>query len=490
MKILASVFTLIKSWLLISLKRFFIVSLLGLLGLSILITILITRQVTVKQVDELYDAQMAQTSRVLQSFLNRPIDELDYDNLNSTLLGALNHFTDQGNDQRHSTGHGYENKLAVQLWDEEGNLLVKTPTAPMYLLSPLEKGYSFAHYQQHNWHTFTQYMPQNQLWIVLAEREDIRDELIQQSLISALGGLFFAAIFMGICLIWVIKRGLRPLTTISQQLAERDLDKLASISLDSSTPEELIPVVNSINQMMHRVSSAVEIERRFLGDVAHELRTPLSALKLNTQLGLQSSSLEQTKNQLAKILIGINHSNRLIQQLLTLARLDPKALGEKTGLNLFDVLMQSIQDLNGQTVYLQAESHVLHLPDHHIQFDEKLKHTDITAHPVLISVLFRNLIDNACRYSPKGSTIQLKVEQNEQQTCVSVIDNGPGIAREKLNMLGKRFFRAESDQKSADQSGSGLGLSIVARIVELHQGHLEFLSVEPQGLEVRFNLPS
>ncbi len=490
MKALFNMFIQGKSWFLGSLKRFFIVSLLCLLGLSIVITILITRHVTVKQVDELYDAQMAQTSRVLQSFLNRPIDELDYENLNSTLLSALNNFTDENDSQRHSTGHGYENKLAVQLWDEEGNLLVKTPTAPMYLLSPLQKGYSFAQYQQHHWHTFTQYMPQNQLWIVLAEREDIRDELIQKSLLSALGGLFFAAMFMSICLIWVIKRGLNPLITISQQLAERNLDKLASITLEESTPKELVPVINSINQLMTRVSQAVEIERRFLGDVAHELRTPLSAMKLNTQLGLQSSSIEQSKNQLAKILIGINRSNRLIQQLLTLARLDPKALGEKTSLNLFDLLMQSIQDLNGQTIYLQAETYTLHLQDHQIQFSNQFKQTNITAHPLLLSVLFRNLIDNACRYSPKGSKIELQVTQNNQYTVISVIDNGAGIAREKLDSLGQRFFRAEPDQKLADQSGSGLGLSIVARIIELHQGHLEFLPVKPQGLEVRFSLPS
>jgi two-component system, OmpR family, sensor histidine kinase QseC len=479
-----------RNWFLKSLKRFFIVSLFCLLGLSIIITILITRHVTVKQVDELYDAQMAQTSRVLQSFLNRPIDELDYDNLNSTLLTALNNFTDDNDDQRHTTGHGYENKLAVQLWDEEGNLLVKTPTAPMYLLSPLEKGYSIAHYQQHNWHTFTQYMPQNQLWIVLAEREDIRDELIQQSLISALGGLLVAAVFMSLCLIWVIKRGLNPLNTISQQLEERDLDKLASISLESSTPKELIPVVSSINQLMNRVASAVEIERRFLGDVAHELRTPLSALKLNTQIGLQSVTLEQSKTQLSKILNGINRSNRLIQQLLTLARLDPKALGEKIRLNLFDLLTQSIQDLDNQAVLVDTQSHSIQLQNHYIQFDDQFKNADIFAYPLLMTVLFRNLIDNACRYSPKESTVTLKVQQDKNFMRISVVDNGPGIAREKLGSLGKRFFRADTDQKAADQSGSGLGLSIVARIIELHQGQLEFFAAQPQGLEVRLSLPS
>jgi len=477
------------NWLLFSLKRFFIVSLISLLGLSMLLSILITRHVTVEQVDELFDAQMAQTSRMLQGFLNRPIDELDYDKLNSTLLTALNRFTDI-DDERHPTGHGYENKLAIQLWDMEGNLLVKTPTAPMYLLSPLQIGYSATDYQGHKWHTFTQHMPQNQLWIVLAERDDVRDELVNESLLSTLTGLLIAAILMSACLIWVIKRGLQPLNNISQQLAERNLDKLASLDMEKATPDELVPVVTSINQLMHRVANAVEIERRFLGDVAHELRTPLSALKLNTQLGLQSTSLEQSKQQLEKILVGINRNNRLIQQLLTLARLDPKILDEKIDLNLFDLLLQSVQDINGQTLYSQTESKSLNLLDHQIQCDESFKQTIIRAHPLLMSVLFRNLIDNACRYSPKGSTIYLTAMQHEQSIEISVIDNGPGIVREKLASLGKRFFRATTDQKSADQTGSGLGLSIVTRIIEIHQGQIEFLPVEPHGLEVRFRLPS
>jgi two-component system sensor histidine kinase QseC len=478
-----------KHWLLSSLKRFFIVSLFSLLGLSILLTVWITQQVIVDEVDELYDAQMAQTSRILQSFLNRPIDEIDYDKLNSTLLTALNNFTDSDDDKRHSTGHGYENKLAVQLWDDEGNLLVKTPTAPLYLLSPLQSGYFVTHYQQHDWHIFTQYMPQNNLWIVLAEREDIREELVEKTLFSSLGGLFFAALLMSACLIWVIKRGLRPLHQISKQLEDRHLDKLESIQPEDSTPEELVPVVTAINQLMNRVASGVEIERRFLGDVAHELRTPLSALKLNTQLGLQSKTLEQSKIQLEKILAGVNRSNRLVQQLLTLARLDPKAIGEKSHINLFDLLIQSIQDLDEQAS-IQTDAYQFSLLNHQIMFDEDFKQTIIYAHPLLMSVLFRNLIDNACRYSPQGSHIILKAVNLDQQIQISVIDQGSGIANEKLESLGKRFFREASDQKSADQTGSGLGLSIVARIIEIHQGQLEFLPVNPQGLEVRFSLPS
>jgi len=471
-----------------SLKRFFIVSLFSLLGLSILITVLITQLVIVNEVDELYDAQMAQTSRILQSFLNRPIDEIDYDKLNSSLLSALNNFTD-GDDERHATGHGYENKLAVQLWDEEGNLLVKTPTAPMYLLSPLQSGYFKTHYQKHDWLIFTQFMPQNRLWIVMAEREDIRGELVNKTLLSSLIGLFFAALLMSGCLIWVIYRGLKPLNRISGQLADRDLDKLTSIDIEKSTPDELIPLITAINQLMNRVSNAVELERRFLGDVAHELRTPLSAIKLNTQLALQSPNPNQIKSQLEKILAGINRSNRLIQQMLTLARLDPKALGEKSAINLFDLLIQSIQDIDEQQRAPATSSNHLILLEHKIEFDDSFKQTEILAYPILMSVLFRNLIDNACRYSPPFSSIYLQAMEYTDQVEIRIVDNGPGVAEEKLELLGKRFFRADSGQKSADQSGSGLGLSIVSRIIDIHQGKVIFLAAKPHGLEIRLSLP-
>lgn len=472
-----------------SLRRFFLISLFSLLGLSILVTLLITRHVTVIEVDELYDAQMAQTSRILQSFLDRPIDEIDYDNLNETLLAALNSYTNIDEDERTDTGHGYENKLAVQLWDEEGNLLVKTPTAPLYSLAPLQSGYFLTNYQQHKWHVFIQYMPQNKLWIVLAEHEDIRNELIQKILYSSLAGLLLAALLMGACLLWVIKRGLNPLNRISQQLADRHLDKLEAIDTSDNIPDELSPMVTAINQLMNRVAAGVEIERRFLGDVAHELRTPLSALKLQTQIALQNPSPEKTQQQLEKILSGINRSNRLIQQLLTLARLDPKALGEKQSINLFDLLIQSVQDTDINFQYPDQSSHQINLLNHQLIFDEELRHCSVEAYPVLLNVLLRNLIDNACRYSPAGTTIRLEIFNHSQHLELNISDSGPGIAAEKLNALGKRFFRNDPVQKSADQTGSGLGLSIVARIVELHHGQLEFLPAEPQGLKVRIVLP-
>lgn len=472
-----------------SLKRFFLISLFSLLGLSILVTLLITRHVTVMEVDELYDAQMAQTSRILQSFLDRPIDEIDYDNLNETLLAALNSYTNIGEDERTDTGHGYENKLAVQLWDEEGNLLVKTPTAPLYLLAPLQSGYFLTDYQQHKWHVFTQYMPQNKLWIVLAEHEDIRNELIEKILYSSLAGLFLAALLMGACLLWVIKRGLNPLNRISQQLADRDLDKLEAIDTSDNIPDELSPMVTAVNQLMNRVATGVEIERRFLGDVAHELRTPLSALKLQTQIALQNPSPEKTRQQLEKILSGINRSNRLIQQLLTLARLDPKALGDKQSINLFDLLIQSAQDTDINFQYPDEQFCEITLLNHPLIFDEAFRHTWIDAYPVLLNVLMRNLIDNACRYSPAASAIYLRLTDRGHHIELDVIDSGPGIAADKLNSLGKRFFRNDPAQKSADQTGSGLGLSIVARVVELHQGQLDFLPAEPQGLKVHIRLP-
>lgn len=472
-----------------SLKRFFLISLFSLLVLSILVTLLITRHVTVMEVDELYDAQMAQTSRILQSFLDRPIDEIDYDKLNETLLAALNSYTDLNQDERTTTGHGYENKLAVQLWDEEGNLLVKTPTAPLYRLAPLQSGYFLTNYQQHKWHVFTQYMEQNKLWIVLAEHEDIRNELIEKILYSSLAGLLIAACLMGACLLWVIKRGLDPLNRISQQLADRSLDKLQALDKTDKIPNELSPMVAAINQLLNRVAKGVEIERRFLGDVAHELRTPLSALKLQTQIALQSSSLDKAKLQLERVLSGINRSIRLVQQLLTLARLDPKALGEKQSINFLESLIQSVQDVDINFQFPDEQSNTIFLLNHRLVFNEDFRHCQLNAYPVLIGVMLRNLIDNACRYSPSGSTIYLDLSNLDKSVELNVIDSGPGIAAEKLSGLGKRFFRDDTVQKTADQTGSGLGLSIVARIIELHQGQLKFLLARPQGLKVQISLP-
>jgi two-component system, OmpR family, sensor histidine kinase QseC len=460
-----------------SIRRFLLVGLLGTLLLSFAAIFFFNRYQAFVEVGELYDAQLAQSSRILQGFLNRPVDQIDFEHINSALLSAMkNYSADDANDDdaddatmRSDDGHQYEHKFAIQVWDKNAHLLVKSPNAPDYTIAVLKDGYSIKKIGAFQWHVFTQHMAGNGYWIIIAERADIRQEIIDTLTYSALVGPLVGMIVLALGVVLVVTKGLQPLIDLSQQIRERNIDKLQPLALEK-IPNELMPLGQAVNLLMEQVSQDVERERRFLGDIAHELRTPLAAMKLNAQNGLYSNDMFSVHNFLTKIVHGVDRSIRLIEQLLTLARLDPRALGEPENCVLGDIAQEVIHALSSQ-----QQSGL------HIHLDKTLFSAQFNAYPDLLSVMLRNLIENACRYSPEGGKISLAAEQTANNIIFTLTDQGPGVSEQQLQLLGKRFFR----ERPADRMGSGLGLSIVARIAELHQAHVSFSNAVPQGLMVK-----
>jgi two-component system, OmpR family, sensor histidine kinase QseC len=459
-----------------SIKQFLILSLLAILAVSFSVMFFVNRYLATIEIDELYDAQLAQTSRMLQGFVDRPIEEIDFNHLNQALQNAVLAYSGVDDDERSDEGHGYEGKLAIQIWNSAGKLLLSTPTAPTDELAPLHNGYSLKHYDDCNWYVFSRHLPKNDLWIMLAERSDVRSELIDHISLSSFGGLFAAALLMGLSLIVIINRGLQPLVFLSAQLGERHIDKLEPIKPAQHSPRELQPLITAINSLMARVAQDLERERRFLGDVAHELRTPLSALKLNAQLALSSQDLAGAQHNLRKVLQGVDRSTRLIEQLLTLARLDPRALGPMETINLGKLIQEVVQTL--------SDSRLAKLRDHSLRIDPKLMELQIQGYPVLIGVMLRNLLENASRYSAAATEIAIEYQQlDSAQARIVILDQGPGVPEDKLHSLCNRFFR----EHPADRSGSGLGLSIVARIADIHSATLAISNRSPQGLRVQLD---
>jgi two-component system, OmpR family, sensor histidine kinase QseC len=454
-----------------SIKQFLIVSLLAIFILSFAMMFFINRHLTTIEIHELYDAQLAQTSRMLQGFVEHPSAEIDFAHLNIALQDAAKAYSGMLDDGRTDEGHSYEAKLAIQIWDDHGQLLLKTPSAPDYALAPLTAGYSVAHYNDFDWFVFNRHIDRNGVWIIMAERADVRGELIDNISISSFGGLICAALLMGLSLIFIVSRGLRPLTLLSAQLAERHIDKLEPVNLGQHQALELKPLVHAIDNLMARVAQDLERERRFLGDVAHELRTPLAALKLHAQMGLSATDLSGTQHHLLKVLQGVDRSTRLVEQLLTLARLDPRALGAIESFNPGDLAQELQQHLSGDGL----------LANHQLVIAPEVFRLQLQGYPILIGVMLRNLIENACRYSPALSPITINGSGDEQgRICLQVTDQGPGVSSDKLASLCNRFYR----EHPADRNGSGLGLSIVARIAELHAAQVSFSNRQPQGLEV------
>jgi two-component system sensor histidine kinase QseC len=261
-------------------------------------------------------------------------------------------------------------------------------------------------------------------------------------------------------LIWLgIRRSMRPLRVLNNQIENRAPTNLAPVEIEKA-PAEVAPLVGSLNRLFERVQASIENERRFTADAAHELRTPLAALRAQAQVARGSTDDAERRHALDKIVAACDRASHLVAQLLTLARLEPQDFhAARDPCDLRAVLQHTMADIapaavaKGIELELEDGPAAIMLGDVH-----------------LLDVLFRNLIDNAVRYSPPRSHVLIRVDKAGSDVSVIVADEGPGIPIAERDKLGRRFHRLAGNEAT----GTGLGLSIAQRIAELHYGRIAF----------------
>ena len=271
-------------------------------------------------------------------------------------------------------------------------------------------------------------------------------------------------------LLWLIARGIRrglmPLDLLAGELAARNAQSLQPVS--EQVPAETLPLVQSLNALLARVAESLAREQRFTADAAHELRSPLAALKVQAEVLAMSSDEAEQQHHLGNIHESIDRANRLTEQLLTLARLDPmQALPDAQPIDWQRSAHQALQSVN-----LQAREKRVQLKlECACGFGQVFPPL---GNEVLLQLMLRNLLDNAIRYSPPNSHVTLTLAANGLSVC----DEGPGIAAEHLPRIRERFYRLPGQS----QQGSGLGLSIVERIADLHGLRLDLVNADERGL--------
>ena len=274
-------------------------------------------------------------------------------------------------------------------------------------------------------------------------------------------------------LLWLIARGIRrgltPLDLLAGELAARNAQSLQPVS--EQVPAETLPLVQSLNALLARVAESLAREQRFTADAAHELRSPLAALKVQAEVLAMSSNEAEQQHHLGNIHESIDRANRLTEQLLTLARLDPmQALPDAQPIDWQRIGHQALQSVN-----LQAREKRVQLKlECACGFGQVFPPL---GNEVLLQLMLRNLLDNAIRYSPPNSHVTLTLAANGLSVC----DEGPGIAAEHLPRIRERFYRLPGQS----QQGSGLGLSIVERIADLHGLRLVLANADEGGLCVQ-----
>jgi signal transduction histidine kinase len=270
------------------------------------------------------------------------------------------------------------------------------------------------------------------------------------------------------------ERALRPLSMVARELHARDPALLSPLP-EERRDDEILPLVRALNDLLRRLSAALDEQRTFVADAAHELRSPLTALKLQLQLLERAADTTTRSEAGARLATGIERASRLVEQLLALARNEPDT-GEQTfaPLQLGEVVREAIAevvplaDARGVELGLEADDGV-----------------SVRGDADALRILARNLADNGVRYTPRDGRVDVSVRRDDGEAVIEVADTGPGVPVADRVRVFDRFFR----RRAGDESGSGLGLAIVKAIAERHHGRVELGESPGGGLLARVNIP-
>lgn len=419
------------------------------------------------EVEELFDADLAQLARVLAGLLDPETAETRGPELASSLARA-GEAGGLDDDEPTALGHPYETKLGFQLRGADGRLVFSSPEAPEEPLAPLAAGFSWEMHGGFRWRVFTLADEADANWIQVAQRADVRGELAGEIAIDLLVQSLLGLPVLLLIVPLIVVAAFAPVQRIAAELRARTPGNLHPIDTQR-VPEEVRGLVGSLNHLFRRLAMAFEAERRFTADAAHELRTPIAALLVHAENARRTRSEEARAASLDRITTGARRLQRLVEQLLTLSRLDPDAgLGEWQQVDLAAVAADEARQAGAQAerAGVRLECDFRSLPPVH-------------GNGVMLGVLVRNLIDNALRHSPPGGRVRLSGRRVAESVEFVVEDEGPGVPPALRERVLERFYRAPGQRGE----GSGLGLSIVRRIAEIHGATLRLDDAAP-GLSV------
>jgi two-component system sensor histidine kinase QseC len=365
------------------------------------------------------------------------------------------------------------NTLFFQVWSNDGKLQLDSSNSSSESLVNAQDGFSDREIQKHNWRVYAHRDETTGAKIIVAELYDIRNKLADDITGSNARILLVTYPLFGI-LVWVIiGLALRSITRVTNEISNRASTYLEPVDANN-IPIEIKPLVIELNQLFIRLKLAFERNKRFAADAAHELRTPLAALKTQAQVALKADKQEDRSKALIKVLQGVDRSSHMVAQLLTLSR-----LGQEEGLS--DIRPVDLHKLASEVlaylvpVALEKNIEIELAPPPHSPL--------LFGNEIILSVLIRNIVDNAIRYTPRGGEVKVRIFNDVQKIILRVTDSGPGIPLELRERVFERFFRI----LGTTASGSGLGLAIVHQITELHHGQIS-LGVPQNGIGLQFDV--
>ncbi len=379
----------------------------------------------------------------------------------------------------------------IRVWDLSG-LAVYYSRPHEALPEPTRLGYSIAESSEGQWRVFAiQYQG---LTIAVAQPMRVRRQLAADAALTTLKPFIALLPVLGVLIWFVVGRGLKPLDRLARSVQQRTPDTLAPLA-DEGVPEEVQPLVASLNDLLARLKTSLDAQRDFVADAAHELRTPLTALQLQVQLVERAAEDAERSAALADLKRGLQRTTHAVEQLLTLARQEPGAVEHHpvpVSLSTLarEVVVEHLQLATARAIDLGVA-----------RSDEAAV---VAGDGDALRILLANLVGNALRYTPSGGRVDVACGLAEDGVYLEVADTGPGIPPAERERVFDRFYRRAIDEKSAEKhkraeggdqgerpgaTGSGLGLAIVRAIALRHGATISLGDAEGGGLLVRVRFP-
>ncbi|ORT85120.1 two-component sensor histidine kinase [Burkholderia puraquae] len=397
-----------------------------------------------REIDRLLDGHLAQAAALLVAQQARGPDD-DDTAIDAPIL------------------HPYGPRVAFQVF-HDGRLGLHSENAPSKPMVAPEltgrdraSGFWTVVIDSDAWRVFVVHGVRSDVQVFVGERIDSRKSILGAVMRSAFWPMAAASPLLVLAIGWAVRRGTAPLRDFGQALAKRNPQALDTIRLDR-TPLEMRPMLDALNRLFERIRIVMDAERRFTADAAHELRTPIAAVKAQAQVAMAERHDERRRHALRGVLEGCDRAARLVDQLLLLSRLDAGALADRAPVDISVVAKRVVAEAAPQSIGKRQR----------LELDAPTPCIASGNEPLLESMV-RNLVDNAIRYSPPQACITVSVGRCDRRTTLRVEDSGPGIGDDDLRRLGERFFRPAGTRPG----GSGLGWSIVRRIAAAHEADIQ-----------------
>jgi two-component system sensor histidine kinase QseC len=420
-----------------------------------------------------YQRGMVEAERLFNQRMQQHLDVLNYSLPDLLARGEIEggHLRYPARSPTSGTG------LEFQWASAAGTLLARSEGMPVTLVTALEPGFRFANFAGYRWHMLVAPSADGKSWFVLAERDDQRWRMAESIILPAVFPMVLAVPLLG-AIIWLLLGvGLKPVARLASDLERREASDLHALDA-APLPRELRQLASSVNSLLSRLEASFARERRFSADAAHELRTPIAALRIQAEN--LAFALPADSDSVAKLQAGIERLGHLVDQILILNRVAP------------DQYMGRFEPI----ALCKAARRIV--AEHSDAIERKSLNVELLGHEATVQgdayaldSMLGNLLGNAIKYTPAGGSIRVCIEPHAGGVVLDVIDSGVGIDPALRERVFDRFYRVGGDRNATVEPGCGLGLSIVRQVAELHGAGVELRdSTFASGLWVRIVFPA